>query len=1257
MIIDTDNKISTLVASQFPAFYNEEGPNFIAFVQAYFEWMQSANNPLQLARALPSYRDIDSTLDQFIVFFKNKYLSDVQFNVASNKRLLIKNSLDYYRAKGTPRAVDLLFRLVYGVSAAVYYPGADVFRLSAGSWTKPYYLEVTHYTTNVAFVGKQVVGTLSGATAFVEKLVRKRVRSNYIDVFYISDIKGNFETNELVCFDGLTENLPAIIGSVTDIEIIAGGQDFAIGDKVEIISAVGDQGSGIISDVEDVTGVVEFTLVDGGFGYTVNSQIFVSDRVLSISHVDVTNTKISNSYLFLETVTQPLVQLNYVNAAGQSITNGTVIEQYDGGGNTIASGVVIETVTINSTAGDLLVSPTLSNTFVAANLNSTWFAIQGNTGSANISLFADITASGLVIGDSANVVFECTNTAGTFQIGEMLAQGNSSAKIVDVAQSGLATTISTVNSDGIFTDSNISGANSGATAVVINIKQTLGLINTTASFVSFPGNYLFGQGSHTFAQIDSVSRGSFANASVGSLLFPEQVTLNFDLLAANNTGNVPYISMFLDGHNSNVTSNGYGFPKGPPVGFSGLIFNSLTFDQTTIGTIGTLTNVNPGIDYTANPFVVALEKETFAARKYDYVIGIDSATRNFAVGEIVQQSVSYPNTATLTLNHAQTFSINQFIYQSNGTANVATATIQSVTIAANVGSAIVNSVVGTFTTAYPITTINGNTANVTSIDSTPYAVLVQGIVEGGNSSLINVKRISLADFTVSNVAITGKSSNATALVVSVAPDHNNNPIGINANIVANVATAEGTVAGITITNSGFGYPDRQLVTFQSEDGARSGSGLIILKKQGQSDGYYSDSVGQLSSNSSLFDGDFYQQYSYQVLTRLPFDKYADVLKKTLHVAGTAVFGKIIFDSDVESEIVANQSITPRTLVLHFDQLLGSCNVGDTITQGNAFAVVVSPPTSQITTSLTPPPLVGTQIVQGANTATVDIVDSGIIYCSNMVGTMSAAVTNYSRSIGSNLQPIFLAYVGSAVGSFNSGDVITSGSNSATVIQANSSAVLFQYSIGSFNVGSRIIGSVGSANIVSVGSDITAIVNSTSSFVILQQTDVHLVNAVGSFSVGDSIWQSTRTSAANISFSNSAVGRIMAVNGAIISITNQFGNFANNQSIGATSGSGFVNNLRVINPIYGVIDTINSSATSILVVPRAFQMLSNVTISNGSSFGIITNGSFVANASGSGKSISTIKNTLKVQTDNTFVVGSVAFANGSANITSVSILDV
>ena len=52
-----NDKISKLVASQFPAFYKEEGPEFLQFIEAYYAWMETTDQMTDGIRNLEDYRN------------------------------------------------------------------------------------------------------------------------------------------------------------------------------------------------------------------------------------------------------------------------------------------------------------------------------------------------------------------------------------------------------------------------------------------------------------------------------------------------------------------------------------------------------------------------------------------------------------------------------------------------------------------------------------------------------------------------------------------------------------------------------------------------------------------------------------------------------------------------------------------------------------------------------------------------------------------------------------------------------------------------------------------------------------------------------------------------------------------------------------------------------------------------------------------------------------------------------------------------
>ena len=83
-------KLSSLVQRQFPAFYQEEGEKFLSFVKAYYEYLETSGKQQDTQRNIQSYKDIDTTLDQFIKYFRSELMAEIPNEALADKRLLAK---------------------------------------------------------------------------------------------------------------------------------------------------------------------------------------------------------------------------------------------------------------------------------------------------------------------------------------------------------------------------------------------------------------------------------------------------------------------------------------------------------------------------------------------------------------------------------------------------------------------------------------------------------------------------------------------------------------------------------------------------------------------------------------------------------------------------------------------------------------------------------------------------------------------------------------------------------------------------------------------------------------------------------------------------------------------------------------------------------------------------------------------------------------------------------------------------------------
>lgn len=142
--------LKDVVAKQLPEFVRENYPTFVAFVEAYYEFLN--NNAIDIRKT----RDIDLTLDEFIQYFKKELAHNYPANV-SNSRFVMKHVRDQYLAKGSEASYRLVFRLLYGKEINMDYPGKSMLRVSDGRWKQDVSVFVRVETGNPNdIVGKSV---------------------------------------------------------------------------------------------------------------------------------------------------------------------------------------------------------------------------------------------------------------------------------------------------------------------------------------------------------------------------------------------------------------------------------------------------------------------------------------------------------------------------------------------------------------------------------------------------------------------------------------------------------------------------------------------------------------------------------------------------------------------------------------------------------------------------------------------------------------------------------------------------------------------------------------------------------------------------------------------------------------------------------------------------------------------------------------------------------------------------------------------
>ena len=970
-----EQTISNLIQSQFPSFYNEDGPTLIAFIQAYYEWLEQTGNPIYQARNLLSYADIDKTLEEFVVYFSNTYLKGIQYASLADKRLTVKKILDLYRSKGSVRALKLLFQLVFKEDIDVYFPEVDIFKPSDGIWNIPIYLEVSSSPRNKEYLGKTVRGVTSSASAVVDHIIRRNINGRYIDIFYLTNLspEKDFMTGEQLDVNGDLTNVPVVVGSLSELTVEDGAYGFAIGDIVDLQSLYGLQGTAVVTAVEDVSGVVTFKLIDGGWGYSnTNAEVMISDTVLYLGNIKTTTATNSRSVPRFANVTINITSNSAANLYANAFAYGSTINLYA----TPITGTFTVGETVVSEDGNATgkITSRLTNTYSLLTLSSPTgtfeyneVVYQANSTTANVAVGTVYALNATTVSvTTSNGTFVNTAPSANYQVFGVKSGAYSNVSVLPISITSLA--ISNVVDSYFASDQKIIGLTSNASANVLHFNTEIGVKNL-AGVVNTSFNAVFANsiGSNVAsATIIGFSSGTNANVGIGNINVTETVFDYTDQITN-------YLTLPLN-------STTYGFPAYPFANSTtGYLNQILNLDILQVGEIENIIVVNPGQQYNHAPYVEFYQQGIATQLKQDYVLTVNSVSSAFLVGEEVTQSVSSPSIFELELTTAGTFQTGEIIYQVNSTpagtfiantANnilVSNSSVVDYTLTFAAGDKlvigpdlrIVNNVINT-SALYLATPPSANSdainvsiawatglvlsvpqANIITFSNTSnsttswytaknvYGLSSQsnnaisalntgangtaiGKVLSANTTTLSVRRWSLnTDFSnnISDGKIIGTLSGANANIEYVTTNTTSLYAGDNANVQTKVITAGGSVANLKVVSSGFGYINAESITFTSNNNPVPGTAKVSLGKQGTGTGYYSTTRGFLDNNKYIQDGYYYQIFSYEVRSSYALDKYYKMVRDVVHVAGTELFGAVIKKSTLDSTLTITNSNT------------------------------------------------------------------------------------------------------------------------------------------------------------------------------------------------------------------------------------------------------------------------------------------------------------------------------------------------------------
>ena len=309
-----DQKTSLLISSQLPEFVREEHPNFIAFMEAYYEYLENKqgtelNDLVTKSKDLRYATDVDSSIQDFEDNFFATYASLFPQDVQVDRAVLLKHVLPLYLAKGNEKSFKLLFRLLYNEELEILQPKTNILRASDGKWlvenafkiSQTVYSKHTGDATTKIFKLAQVVAYdeitvyINGVVQTSGYNVRKESRKLIFNTApaFGADIEvlyDNFDFDLLKNrkITGTTSGATALVertaqktsNGVPTFELYINSKTlvgtFANGENalLDIIDA--DDGSLITIKVLGLSNLSVIYIIDGGSSYNVGDPVIIS---------------------------------------------------------------------------------------------------------------------------------------------------------------------------------------------------------------------------------------------------------------------------------------------------------------------------------------------------------------------------------------------------------------------------------------------------------------------------------------------------------------------------------------------------------------------------------------------------------------------------------------------------------------------------------------------------------------------------------------------------------------------------------------------------------------------------------------------------------------------------------------------------------------------------------------------------------------------------------------------------------------------
>lgn len=347
MVSSLKPKIATLVKGQTPSYFEQKYPQFITFLEKYFEHLESNGNPLNFVRNILENHDYDQADDYFKALMEKGVLSNLPTSLNIDRGLLIKNARNIYRQKGTEESYRFILNALFGETAELEWGKDRYVRLNDSTFKQDNIITVRYpklsaqaYINQARVTAVRLTNNDNGFDMQpTVKLIRNDPASKDIPVFDFN--LSGYITSVIVKNGGYGYTTAS---AVVTGDLLPGGTPASVSVHINPDSSISN-----ISVINPGTGYTEqptITITGDGEGAEIETNWTATLHDISITHGGSGFSKAP--------------QLQFVGGSGTITTGSTVLPARDAEVScTINTNGVIDTVKINYAGQNYQYKPTL----------------------------------------------------------------------------------------------------------------------------------------------------------------------------------------------------------------------------------------------------------------------------------------------------------------------------------------------------------------------------------------------------------------------------------------------------------------------------------------------------------------------------------------------------------------------------------------------------------------------------------------------------------------------------------------------------------------------------------------------------------------------------------------------------------------------------------------------------------------------------------------------------------------------------------